>query len=168
MGLPPETVGALTTVQTVGGILFSIILGTVSERLGCHRVIQISTALGVTAPLLGLGFYFTRAPAGTATAVIYGWIFMVIGITMSAAMLGFFNYALELAPAGRRPTYMGLFNTITGVLLVLPPLGGLLQQSTSYGALFATTAAFLLLAHILSWRLPSAQGTPPGLQQESV
>ena len=165
IGLPPETVGAFTTVQTVGGILSSIVLGTVSERLGSHRVIQISTALGVTAPLLGLGFFLARAQASTAAAVIYGWIFLVIGITMSAAMLGFFNYALELAPAGRRPTYMGLFNTISGVLLVLPPLGGLLQQSTSYGILFAVTAVFVLVAHILSWRLPSAQGASPTSRQ---
>lgn len=167
LGLPPETVGAYTTVQTVGSILASVALGTVSERLGSHRVIQIATVLGLTAPLLALGLFLGQSPGNTAVAVAYGWVFLVIGITQSAAMLGFFNYALELAPPGRRPSYMGLFNTLSGVLLVLPPLGGLLQETASYGALFALTAAVLLPAHLLSRRLPAAQGASPP-QQDPV
>jgi hypothetical protein len=72
-------------------------------------------------------------------------------------MLGFFNYIIELAPSGQRPTYIGLFNTIGGTLVVLPVAGGWLLQTTSYGALFALTATILAVAHGLSWGLPSAR-----------
>lgn len=153
--LAPETVGVYNTVQTVGGILASVGLSVVSERWGSQRVIQIATALNVTAPLLGLSLYLAGAPGTPAVAALYAWTFVVIGVVMSAAMLGWFNYALELAPAGRRPVYMGLFNTSAGILIVLPPLGGWLQQQTSYGMLFGITAAILLLAHALTWRLPA-------------
>jgi MFS family permease len=153
--LAPATVGVYNTVQTVGGILASVGLSMVSERWGSQRVIQIATALNVTAPLLGLGLYLAGAPGTPAIAVLYSWTFIVIGIVLSAAMLGWFNYALELAPTGRRPVYMGLFNTSAGILIVLPPLGGWLQEQTSYGVLFGVTAAVLLVAHVLTWRLPA-------------
>jgi MFS family permease len=74
---------------------------------------------------------------------------------------------LDLAPVGQRPTYVGLFNTISGVLIVLPPLGGWLLRTTSYGVLFGLTAALLILAHVLSLSLPSAH-TVPELQPEPV
>jgi hypothetical protein len=56
------------------------------------------------------------------------------------------NYVLEIAPPGQRPTYTGLTNTLTGLLLPVPILGGWLLQSTSYPVLFAVSAVGPLLA----------------------
>lgn len=159
--LAPATVGVYNAVQTLGGILASVGLGIISERWGSRRVIQIATALNVSAPLLGLGLYLAGAPGSPAVAVLYAWAFLVIGIVLSAAMLGWFNFALELAPAGRRPVYMGIFNTSAGLFIVLPTLGGWLQQRTSYGVLFGVTAAVLALAHVLTWRLPAGDAARP-------
>ncbi len=172
LGMPKEMAGVYTVVKTLGGILASLAWGVISERLGNHRVLQFSTALGLTAPLLGLGFCLGGVQGGPLTTVIYGWVYVVIAASMSSLMFGFFNYALEMAPAGERPTYMGLFNTVTGALAVVPLLGGLLLQATSYGVLFAVTAAILAVAHGLTWGFrrpaPAAPATaaapagPPG------
>lgn len=158
LGLAPQTVGLFTVVQTLGGILASVGLGVVSERAGSHRVVQISTALGLTAPLVGLGLALFGVQDGALVTTIYAYVFLAVGVVQSAIMLGLFNYILELAPPIQRPTYIGLFNTIGGVLLVVPPLGGWLLQRTSYGALFGITCGILILAHLLSWGLPSARG----------
>ncbi len=155
LGLGPETVGIFNTVQTAGGIVASLVLGALSERWGSQRVIQVATALGATAPLLGLALYISGARSSPAIVVAYAWVFFCIGVTLSAGMLGWFNYTLELSPADRRPTYLGIFNTSAGILIALPPLGGWLQERASYGALFAVTAGVLLLAHLLTWRLPA-------------
>jgi hypothetical protein len=72
-------------------------------------------------------------------------------------MMGQFNYTLELAPQGQRPTYIGLLNTISGVLVVLPILGGWLLRATSYGVLFALTALVISAGFALSLSLPSAR-----------
>ena len=156
LGLPPGTVGLFTAAQTVGGILASLGLGVVTERIGSHRVIQIATALSMTAPLVALGLLLSPIREGTLTTAIYAWVFLAIGAVANSVMLGFFNYLMELAPAGQRPTYIGLFNTIGGALVILPTAGGWLLQTTSYGVLFALTAILLTLAHGLSWDLPSA------------
>jgi MFS family permease len=154
LGLSDKVAGIYNTVQTVGAIVASLGLGWVSERFGNHRVIQISTALGLTAPLAALAMFLTGASGGTATTVVFSWIFFVIGAVASAFMLGLSNYMLDLAPPGQRPTYIGLFNTIGGVLVFLPTVGGWLLRATSFGVLFGLTAAFLVVAHLLSWGLP--------------
>lgn len=157
LALPPATIGVFTTVQTIAGIVASLGLGAINERVGTHRVIQISTALALTAPLVGLSLILSGARNGLATTVIYAWVFLAVGSVFSSMMLGYYNYVLELAPPGQRPTYIGLYNTISGVLVVLPTVGGWVLASTSYGVLFAVTAAVLATAHVLSLRLPSAR-----------
>lgn len=157
LGLPSGTVGLFTVVQTIGGILSSVVLGSVSARVGPHRVVQIATALSLTGPLMGWGLFLSDVQSTALATALCAWIFLVIGVTLNANMLGFYSQVLELAPAGRRPTYIGLFNTISGVLVLLPPLGGWLLQKTSYGVLFGLTTAILALTHGLSWRLPSTR-----------
>jgi MFS family permease len=168
LGLPPETVGLFTAAQTVGRILAALGLGTLSERAGSHRVVQVATLLSLTAPLVGLGLLLSGAQASAATVAIYAWIFVVIGVGVNARMLGFFNYVLEVAPAGQRPSYIGLFSTISGPLVLLPAVGGWLLHVTSYGVLFALTGGMLIVAHGLSWSLPSARHASTTLQTEPV
>lgn len=165
LGLSAATVGVFTTVQTVGGILASIFLGFVSERIGNHRVIQITTGLCTSAPLVGLAISLSGVHNGTMTVVIFSWIFLMIGVFMNAFMLGFFNYLLDLAPPGEAPTYVGLFNTSGSLLIVLPGLGGALLAGTSYSVLFAVTAAIVAAGHLLSWGLPSPRQPTTALQE---
>jgi len=155
LGLPAATVGIYAAVQTVGSILAGLAFGVIGDRAGCQRVIQISTALCLATPLVGLVFFLGGFRGGVLVSVFYGLVFLMIGGVNSSFMLGYTNYGLELAPAGQRPTYMGLFNTICGVLMVLPTLGGWLLQTTSYGVLFGLTAAVVAVSHLLSWRLPA-------------
>ncbi|MBN1485136.1 MAG: MFS transporter [Chloroflexia bacterium] len=158
LGLGPETVGLFTAVQILGGIIGSIGLGLVGDRVGPHRVVQISTGLGLLAPLLGLALFLFGRPDGALITAVYALIFIFVGIVQNAVMLGFFNYVLALAPPGQRPSYIGLLNTFGGLLLLAPPLGGWLLQWSSYGVLFGLTAGIVLTSHLLSWRLPSARG----------
>jgi len=82
-------------------------------------------------------------------------------------MLGFINYVLEISPAGQRPTYMGLTNTMTGLLIAVPMLGGLLLQATSYPVLFALAAAGTLGGALIALGLPNPRkekGAAPGLE----
>ena len=157
LGLPPETLGLFTAAQTVGRILTSVGMGALAERAGSHRVIQLATGIGLTAPLMGLALLLSDANGDATTALVFAWVFVTMGITISSGMLGHFNYALELAPAGQRPTYIGLLNTISGVLVVLPTIGGWILQATSFGVLFGLTAGVLVVAHALSLSLPPAR-----------
>ena len=78
---------------------------------------------------------------------------MAIGALNSSMMPGFINFVLELAPPEERATYIALTNTLCGVLLVAPFLGGWLLQATSYPVLFAVTAVGIALGLVLTFRL---------------
>ncbi len=180
IGLPPATVGLFVAVQTAGSIAGSALLGLISERVGGHRVIQVGTAMSATVPLValgmalgglragspvGLGLDPGGAGAGRLALVFCAYLFLALGVVTSSFMLGHLNYVLDLAPAGRRPVYIGLINTLGGAIVVLPPLGGLLLQHTSYAALFGATAAVALAGHFLSWGLPSVRKKGVGMEE---
>jgi MFS family permease len=163
LGLPPTAVGLFTTAQIVGKIVASAGLGALAERSGSHRVVQVATAVGLTAPLASLALLLSGVQESLTTGAVFAWVFATMGTTISAGMLGYMNYVMALAPTGQRPAYIGLTNTISGVLIVVPTLGGWLLQATSYTVLFALTAGLLIVAHGLSWSLPAAVRAPaPG------
>ena len=165
LGLSVTTLGLFTAVQTVGGILAGLGFGVLSERVGNHRVIQVATAMSLTAPLVALGFRSTGFVNGTVGSVTYAWIFLAIGVFLNANFIGFSNYAVELAPPGQRGTYIGLFNTVSGIIVVWPAAGGFLLERTSYLVLFALTAGLLLVAFLSSLWLPPVRRPTLPLEQ---
>jgi len=156
LGFPTAMIGIFAAVQTVGGILSGILFGWVSERFGNHRVIQIATAIVMTSPLAALVFLI--AEPGSLWMPLYSWVFVTIGVFMNAQFIGFANLNVDLAPPGERSTYVGLFNTISGLVVIWPAVGGWALERTSYLALFSVTAAMLMIAHLASWWLPAVQG----------
>lgn len=150
--IPTSVIGNFSAVSSIGMVLAGAIFGQMVARFGSHRVVQLVTVLGMLPPLLGLWLAF-----GGATPQhiwVYVVIFLVLGMAESALMLGFLNYILDLAPHGGRPTYMGIANTLGGLLVVAPLIGGWILDATAYPMLFAVTAAFQLAGFIAAVGLP--------------
>jgi MFS family permease len=156
LGLAGEMIGVFAVAQTIGGILSGILFGWVSERFGNHRVIQIATAASLASPLVAL-LYLFMTPSGL-WAPLYAFVFVSIGVSMSANFIGFANLNVDLAPPGKRSTYIGLFNTISGLVVIWPAIGGWVLQQTSYAFLFSVSLGMLAVAHLSSWWLPSLHG----------
>jgi MFS family permease len=154
-GISPQAIGAFAATAPIGSMLAGIILGRVVTRQGSHRVMQIVTWLAIVPPLLGLGLTFIQATA--AQAWVYVVCYLILGMVEGSAMLGFFNYILDLAPPGKRPIYMGLANTL-GSLLVIPPiLGGWILDVSTYSILFTLTLAGVAAAAGVALGLPKIQ-----------
>ena len=60
-----------------------------------------------------------------------------------------------------RPAYMGLSNTLSGLLLLMPLIGGWLLERTSYPVVFGLTAAGTLAGALAALRLPPTPTAPP-------
>jgi len=148
-----EAIGLFISSQVVGGILAGFVLGYLNERSGSKIVIHCSTILAIAAPLLALLMEPIAHLAGASVIYVYSLIFLAIGALNSSYMSGFMNFVLELAPSDERPTYIALTNTLCGVLLVAPLLGGWLLQATSYPVLFAVTAVGIAFGLVLTFRL---------------
>jgi len=148
-----EAIGLFLSSQIVGGILAGFVLGYLNERSGSKIVVQYSVMIALASPLLALLIRPLAPLAGASTIYVYSLIFFAIGALNSAYMTGFINFVLELAPPEERATYIALTNTLCGVLLVVPLLGGWLLQATSYPVLFAVTAGGVVLGLALTFRL---------------
>ena len=159
LGLPISFVGLVVAAQNIIAIVASFGLGMISEQVGSARVIHISALASTTAPLLALMLHGLHALGShmTLIGIVYLLAFAAISIVDNSFMLGYLNYVIEIAPPGERPAYVGLTNTISGVLIVLPLVGGALLQTTSYPVLFAMAATGAVLGLLLSTRLPASR-----------
>jgi len=159
--LPASSVGLFAGANTVGVAIAGIVLGLVADRWGSQRVVQITNWLAFSVPALAL--VMSTGLFGHSLPWIYPGLYVLMGIFDGSVMLGYFNFILEIAPIGRRPVYIGLANTLTGILVVVPVLGGFILSQTSYPILFALAAAGTLAAALASINLPNPrkQNLPP-------
>jgi hypothetical protein len=143
----------------MAGMAASAVLGLVSERWGPRYVARIGSAAAAIGPLIALAAHL--GGSGGRLAQAYPSVYVALGIINSAWMMGFFNYLLEIAPDGMRAAYVGLGNTIMGLLTLVPIAGGWLLEATSYPTLFGLTAAIVAVGFLLTLGLkPPQRGAP--------
>jgi MFS family permease len=148
-----ENIGLFVSAQVLGGIVASSAMGYLNERSGSKIVSIMTIALGLGTPLLALLIHY-RTPEEAFLPYVYALIFVFIGANLSGYMQGFTNLVLEMAPSDERPTYVGLYNTLGGTLIMMVPLlGGWLLEATSYPVLFGTAAVGMATSLALSFRL---------------
>jgi len=156
--LPHSIIGGFVVAQTLAGVVASVIMGLVSERWGSRYV----TRIGAVAAALGPLFAIVAHLAGEGWLVqAYPFVYVTLGVVNSAWMLGFFNYLLEIAPDGMRPAYIGLSNTLMGILTLAPMAGGWLLEATSYPTLFGVTTALTGAGFLFTLRLAPPQPATP-------
>jgi hypothetical protein len=157
-GLPEGSVGIFTAMQTVGGTAAGLLFGWMADRWGSHRVIRAVGGVYLLAPLLALcsNLWLGNAPQVTLTFTA---CFFFMGMGDGAIMLGYLNYVLDIAPPGQRPAYIGLANTIMGIAVAYPLLGGWLAEIAGYNAVFALAVVGILAGWIFGWRLPAPRAT---------
>ena len=154
--LPESAIGTFTIAYTVATIVASLGLGALGERRGPHAVIRVAGVAAAISPLYALAAHL--AGAGWLVTA-YPIVFVGLGIVNSTWIVGFANYTLELAPEGLHGAYIGVGNTVLGLLAVTPILGGWLLEVSSYTVLFSLTTVGVLLGFLFSLRLEPA--TPP-------
>jgi MFS family permease len=157
LSLPVTFVGLAVAAQNISTIVSSLGWGTLAERATSRRVIQASTLAASLAPLGALvlhSLYTGNNLPSQLLGASYLLVFAVLSAVDNSILLGYLNYVMEIAPPGQRTAYMGLTNTISGLLVTLPVAGGALLQVTSYPVLFAVAAMGAGIGFAVSLRLP--------------
>jgi MFS family permease len=158
LNLPEAVVGSFVAAQQVAGMASGALLGPISDRWGPQTTIRVGSAVTVAGPLFAL---MAHLADGGLLIKAYPLVYAALGVYGSAAMLGFYNYLLEIAPDDVRPSYIGLGNTIMGVVTLAPTMGGWLLEISSYTTLFGVTAALVFLGFLIALGLRP----PPGAAQ---
>jgi hypothetical protein len=77
---------------------------------------------------------------------------------LPASVLSGSNFLLELVSESERPLYLGLSNTLTGVVVLISGLGGLVVDLFSFAGLFILVLGLCTVAYVLATKLPETRG----------
>jgi len=125
--LSESTVGIFTVVMIIGQILSGIILGWVADAKGTKSALLIC----------GSSLLLAIAAALFANSVIWFFlVFVLLGINVGAEMFMRYNFAVECAPDGDRPMYVGIMNTWFAPIYLISPLAGWLSTVYGYNFIF--------------------------------
>jgi len=153
--VPDSTVGLFTVSLLIGQTFGNLGLGFLADRFGHKLSLELGTAAGFLA--------YTLAWAAPSPAWQYV-VFALLGIASAAIFVSGILMVMEFSPSDRRPTYVGLANTATGLVSMLAPMIGAWLASIGYNWLFGLTAAINLAAlAALHWgvREPRRLGGDP-------
>lgn len=142
LNLPPSIVGIYLSVSSAAGILSNVAWSRISDRRSNKLLMQLCIAVGAAAPLLALlaPTLLLVLPAGVV-ANGFVLVFIAFGAYVAGANIGNMNLILEIAPPAERPLYLGLSNTLLGIMWFLTGLGGVVAEFAGLQVLFALALA---------------------------
>jgi MFS family permease len=158
--VPDETVGIYTAAYLVGQTAGNLIFGFLADRFGHKLSLELGSATAVAA--FGLA-WLVPSPKW------YILVFLLLGVTLSAQLVSGILVLLEFSEPQRRPTYVGLSNTVVGLVGVAAPLLGTWLAGVGYDWLFAASASVSVVAGVaMRWgvREPRWDATAIGLERE--
>jgi MFS family permease len=157
LGAQAHTAGVYAAVNIGARLLSNLVLGWLSDRRGNRVIIRIVTT----------GRTLTNLLAGALAGAVAifglqgGWLpylalplFFLDGALLPAGILSGSNFLMELVPDAERPIYLGLTNTLSGIVSLISVLGGLLVDLLGFGGLFGTSAMLCLIGFALATGLP--------------
>ena len=142
-GVSASAIGWFLSAQVAGGLLCSLVLGYLLERYGSRLTTNVEAALVLVPPLLAIVAGLFLPGESPWFVLVYLLVFVFLGAMNNSFMLGHMNYILEMSPEDKRPLYVGLSNTLAGLLVIVPLLGGWLVDVLSYEPLFVLTVLFV-------------------------
>lgn len=148
--LSPSMLGVFLMAITGVAPLSNLFWRRVAERKGSRRILRFACAAALVAPVLAL--VLGQAARGLGKGLL-GWLYLGCFVAYSVAAQGFnlgnTNHLLNISPAHSRSRYIGTLNTLVGVALFAPALGGMIADKVSYEAVFICAAGLYLLAWFL-------------------
>ncbi len=164
--LPDTSIGIFSLAFIIGGILGVALFTWLASRWGARSVVRAAAVLQAAAPLVA--FLVALIPSLETVPVLAYALFAVIlafdGAAARAYVLGFCGYTIDCAPAHQRSIYVGVLNTLGGLVGLSPVLAGVWLDAagtagvaTAYPVMFGAVAICAGVGAILSFTLPRVE-----------
>jgi MFS family permease len=143
LAAPTGVAGAYLTAFTLASVGSTILWGQLSDRRGNRTAMLVASLLSILPPLVPLGLGARLSYAAFAGQ------FVLVGALQSGIFISALSLGLDLAPAEDRVLYIGLLNTVLGVVSLLLLAGGFVVERWGLDAVFAPSAVCAALATLL-------------------
>jgi len=134
-------IGIFTATLIGSQALMNLVMGVLGDRFG-HKNILVTGA-----------FALALASISAWLAPSAGWLtlsFALLGVYNASDSTSSLNIVLEFCSPADRPTFIGLANTLVGIVITIAPLlGGLLAKLIGFQALFVLAALVGLIGSSL-------------------
>jgi hypothetical protein len=162
LGAPAGMVGVYVAARVGALLLFNLPWGRLSDRRG-NRLVTRLMALGNGATALLALVLVVLVELLQLQAVWLPYVaillFFLDGAVRPAQVLVGSNFLLELIPETERSLYMGLSNTLAGIVVLISGLGGLVVDVLGFAGLFAVSLGLSLVGCVLAAGLPEPRET---------
>ena len=139
-------VGIFTILMIVGQIISGVLLGWLADTKGTKSALVVC----------GAGLLLAIATAWAAQSVEWFYfVFLFFGVNIGAETAMRYNFAVECAPVGERPMYVGLMNAWFAPFYLITPFAGWLCASYGYNIVFMLSLIVGLIGIILLIRTPN-------------
>ncbi len=163
--LTDAVIGQFTLAFILGSIAGIVVFGWLHDRYGTLRVLQASSTMQFIAPLLAFVVALIPAIVDVRPELAVGLLLVSValnGAVSHSLLLGYLGYVIDNAAERYRATYVGVFNTVNGVVSLAPVVGGVLIDtlartialSAAYAIAFGIVTVAVGIGVVLSFRLP--------------
>jgi predicted MFS family arabinose efflux permease len=146
IGIDKSTIGNFLIAVGIIAPLSNAIWTRVAQRFGSRRIIRLSLGFAIAAPLIAL-----LMPRGAGTW--FALVFMCQAIASAGLNLANANYLLSLAPSDARGRYIGTINTLVGIAVFTPLIGGWIADASGYAPVFAIGAILYAISFVRAGQL---------------
>ena len=139
-------VGIFTILMIVGQIISGVLLGWLADTKGTKSALIVC----------GTSLILAIATAWLAQSVNWFYfVFLFFGVNVGAETAMRYNFAVECAPEGERPMYVGLMNAWFAPFYLITPFAGWLSASYGYNFVFVLSIIVGLVGIVLLVRTPN-------------
>ncbi len=139
-------VGIFTILMIMGQIISGVLLGWLADTKGTKSALVVC----------GISLLLAIAIALSAqSANWFYFVFLFFGVNVGAETAMRYNFAVECAPDGKCPMYVGLMNAWFAPFYLITPFAGLLCALYGYNFLFVITLIVGIIGIVLLVRTPN-------------
>ncbi len=155
LGAATGIVGIYVAAMAVARFASNLLWAPLAQRWGNRLVLQLSALLRMAIPVLAMalppvlrwGPIAAAIPNETGVlAYLFALVFIAYGLSIGGQNLANMAYLLDIAPEHERPAYVGLTNTVLGVVSFVPLIGGSLVDAFGFEFLFLVSFLIAFVA----------------------
>jgi predicted MFS family arabinose efflux permease len=153
-GFRTTDLGIFIAAGSFGTLAGNFLWEHLTDRHSAKACLEIAALISAFLPIIVLLYLvFPQASPQLPTRLIYSIVFAIAAAVDAGTTIGGWSYLIEISPAHDRSTYIGLFNSLMALPLLLTALAGALLDLTGFGLLYAIVLALSVVSLWMMHRL---------------
>jgi hypothetical protein len=154
LGAPAATVGLYLGALSIASLLSNFFWSPLADRASNRTLMMWTVASVAVVPLTAIVISLFHGTVDDGVLFTsFAAVFILSGLAVGGARIVNNNMLLTIAPPMERPTYIGFLNTLLGIVIFVPVIGGAVVDTLGFGVLFVASFLVTMLGMVASTRM---------------